>query len=161
MILIKLLPLWLTLSLITAATRPERRRRDLFSRAHWWETGFKTPRRGKQWPKRSSYDSPCVCVESQGLVDLGDGHWPQVVPVRQCGVGGQSMVTVVRTSCVSPEPVDGYSCTQRTYGIKVLRRREGPTSRAPQGRDTIPPELRDDWEFIERRVNSSCELTLD
>jgi len=102
------------------------------------------------------YDS-CVCTESQGVHDLGDGHWPQVVPSRQCGIGSNPLSK--QKLCNAETPEDGYFCKQHTYTIKVLRRRDNPLQDSGQGRDTLPPELRDEWEFVERRVNSSCELT--
>lgn len=118
-------------------------------------------RRSKQWPKRGeaapvpTYET-CVCAESVGFHDLGEGHWPQVVPSRECGFGISPISKLCR---VLTEPEDGFVCKQRTYAVRVLRRRDGPVQQsAGHSRDMLPLELRDEWELVERHVNSSCEL---
>ncbi|XP_065331731.1 uncharacterized protein LOC135934125 [Cloeon dipterum] len=157
MILIKLLPLWLTLSLMTAATRPERRRRDVFNRAIRWESPFELQRH-RMWPKRSlGHYSRCSCAEVEGTEDLGPSYWPRKVYSRKCASNEASSDFTMSGRCEPDgEDISGVECHQRTHPIKVLRRRE--PNEQTQSSNTIPPELQEGWVFVEKKINTACEM---
>ncbi|XP_022196973.2 prothoracicotropic hormone [Nilaparvata lugens] len=110
---------------------------------------------GRQWSEEEgdggglmvegSVPLPCSCNSHPKLIDLGHESWPRYVTAVECRY----------ESCwTSP-----YRCRERTYPVKVLRRRDDVDQMfAPPDRN-LPEELRPSWKFVSVPVVVACHCS--